>query len=170
MKIDNRLKWTLRIASPVLLTLALYMLYSGALDGFIYSTSGIWVPALIVLLVVPGTVLLTILTWFNSANNVVFAFIFFALSIIGHGPFFGYWSGEHEKEIYKILGVRTNALVTESFYSKGNRMYYEFKINARTYRSFNAQNKQDHQIGDTIKIVYNKCNPDMNQPIELLDN
>lgn len=52
-------------------------------------------------------------------------------SFIVHGPFFGYWTGKHEFEMDKANGIQTKAVLSESFYSNGERMKYEFKVNEK---------------------------------------
>ncbi len=104
------------------------LLYSGNLDLWIYDKVLIWIPVLIILLVIPLILSFSSTIWINSRNGKLKAYLFSGLFAIIHAIFFGYWIGEHEIEIYRKYWVKTNAVVTKSFYSKGERMYYEFKL------------------------------------------
>lgn len=167
---NPKFKWLMKIALPILLIYILFLLYSGNMDFWIYDKVLIWIPFLIILIIIPLILFFSLAVWINSENKKNYLFIFSALSVIIHGPFFGFWIGEHEIEIYRKYGVKTTAVVTQSFYSKGERMYYEFKAKDMTYESFNVTNKGKHIIGDSIEIIYNKNNPEMNEAVEQLED
>ena len=170
LALNPKLKWLIKITLPVLLVYFFYLLYSGNLDFCIYDKVLIWIPVLIILIVIPLILILLSAIWINSDDKKLNAYLFIALSVILHGPFFGYWIGEHEVDIYRKYGVKTTAVVTKSFYSKGERMYYEFNVKGITYESFNVSNKGKHLMGDSIEIIYNKNNPEMNEAVEQLDD
>lgn len=158
--------WFLKIITPTLLAYLYYSLYSGTFDHLIYDTELVFIATFIILFVIPALTYYTFKLWVKSENGLIFGIILTCLSVLIGGPFFGYWSGKHEQELYKKSGVVTNAIVTEYFYNHGDRMYYQFYVNDDIYTSFNVSNVGGYLAGDTIKIIYNKENPGMNASLD----
>lgn len=148
----------------------LYVLYSGRFNGFSYDDVFIIVPLVIVLLGVPIALtgfLYLLLSRFEKGKLV--ALIVGMLSVVAHGVFFGFWIGEQAMKAYKKNGVRTCGVVERSFNSHGPRMYYSFTANGIYYRSDNVHNPRYRMEGDSVEVIYNSQNPDMNSALENLD-
>ncbi|HET6228053.1 MAG TPA: hypothetical protein VFF27_17345 [Bacteroidia bacterium] len=70
-------------------------------------------------------------------------------------------------ESYLTSGVKTKAVVIESFYSKGPRLMYQFQVDEKIYTSFRYKDIGGHRKGDTLEIIYYRKEPVMNTSIEL---
>lgn len=166
------MKHTLRIFSIVttltILFALFYLLYSGSLDFLTYDKyGGIWVTAVILLVGIPVAFSFTFKAIFKSNSMKSVGSLIGVLSILINGPYYGYWSGKHEETCYGKHGVKTIGTVTNAFYDydDGHRMYYEFDVNGIIYTSFNVSNPLQHISGDTIHIIYNAKNPEMNEAL-----
>ncbi len=161
------LRGLIGICLGVLLFLEFYFLYSGKFDCLQYDKAGTWLAGGVLLLFIPATFwILSKIAFTNNENMQIAGKWIGMLSIVINGPCFGVWSGHHETACYEKHGVRTNGIVTSAFYSKGERMYYEFSINDTLYTSFNVANPLNHKMGDSLTIIYNSLCPKMNSAIE----
>jgi len=155
------------IGLGILLFLQFYFLYSGSLDNLIYDKAGVWIALLVILIAIPANIVAFSRSAFTRNENLqAIGMAIGMLSIITNGPYFGYWCGRHEEKCYKEYGVKTWGIVTEAFYNRGARMYYEFSVHDTLYTSFNVSNPLRHREGDSVSIVYNSRCPEMNSAIE----
>jgi hypothetical protein len=167
----ERMNWLFKLIAPTLLVSIVYSLYTGLLDIWLYDKVLSWLAAFILLFGIPATIYWSIRLWVKSDARRLLAIVFSAISIFIFAILFGFWSDRHEEEIYRKNGIKTKAVVTETFHDgDGKRMYYEFIANGIRYVSFNVSNKNGHLVGDTLEVICNKNNPKMNEALELLDN
>lgn len=158
-------KKLLKIAAPLIAAFCFYFLYSGRFDDFFFDKTLMLIPALMVLIVIPIMLFLTCKLWIQNENIKAVGMFLSFISILINGPFMGYWIGKVEEKAYRSFGVKTKAVVTHAWESDGSRMYYNFEVNGKIYTSFNVSNINDNNEGDTIMIIYNKYNPEMNEAL-----
>lgn len=147
-----------------------YFLYSGNFDRLHYDKGGVFYGAAVVMGGIPVTLAYFVSIMFNRTENARVAGGMIGFLMIGHAAYYGHWQGKHELECYARNGVRTKAVVTSSFYNKGARMYYGFRVNGDFYSSFNVGNRGNYAVDDSIDIIYNSKIPDMNMALETWAN
>lgn len=153
------------IALPLFTMLSiLYFLFSGNFDGWFYDKKEMWYPAILILILFPISAFIFFKYIFNSETGISFSKGIAALSLLILGPFFGYYLDKKSKNDFSESGVSTKGIITETFYSKGERMYYTFDVDGRTYTSFNESNLGGYKAGDTVDIIYVPHNPNNNTP------
>lgn len=158
-------KTILKIVAPAVSAFCFYFLYSGRFDEFFFDKMLMIIPALMVLIVIPITLVQTFRVWIQNENVKAVGIFLGFISVLINGPFMGYWVGVVEERAFAEYGIKTKAVVTQAWQSDGSRMYYNFEVNGKIYTSFNVSNINDNNEGDTIMIIYNKNNPEMNEAL-----
>lgn len=97
----------------------------------------------------------------NTSLNKTFGIC--ALSILIVGPTFGVFQKYREEKVLKLNGKVTECFVVDRKKSKNNWLinckYFIKNVEFTTYYHTDVKNK--YQIGDTIKLIYNKEFPRM---------
>lgn len=164
-KASGNSKTVLKIVAPLVCAFLFYFLYSSQFVTILYDKSLVFIPFLVVFILIPKMIIVTANVWIRSENiKAVVKFLGF-ISVLINGPFFGYWSGVAEERALSTSGVKTKAIVTRAWQSKGKRMYYDFYVNGKLYTSYNVSNPKNYKEGDSIIIIYNKNIPEMNEPL-----